>query len=393
MMSDRGTLEICNGGGIAMSTTRRVQRLSGAFVLTVIGVIAEGIPDDIRIDTLQQYNSLPFHVNQYGEVVHYGFPSRRGPIIESVKLHAKASAHSEDRIARHGFLTLYDQAQATILLCHGFMCDKFDAGMLRSIFPRGRFNFMTFDFRAHGDGVEGQYCTLGHDEKYDVIAAARFLRAHEKTKDKPLLVYGFSMGAVAAIEAQAKHPGLFDAMVLDCPFESTENLLKRCLEGIKFSVFGYAFGIPGRSLLQKYVFHPYVQSFVKLILRAVAHFDPKKIDVMAYPVYPVTSVKKITVPCFFISCKNDERVSVDAIQEIFDRTASTYKQLWITNGRRHFDSYFYNPEQYTDRVRRFVARYLSGAMQQETKSLVIRDQDDFVVCQECHNRPYLDNNV
>ena len=258
------------------------------------------------------------------------------------------------------------------------MCDKFDAGLLRSLFPRGKFNFMTFDFRAHGDCPEGQYCTLGRDERYDVVAAARFLREHAALAGKPLIVYGFSMGAVAAIEAQAKDGSLFDAMILDCPFESTENVLKRSLDNIKFSLFGYEFSLPGRSILQRYAFHPYIQSMVKIVLKTVAQWDPKKIDITVYPITPLESVKKISVPAFYILCKHDEKVSVDAIKSLFAATSSTYKQLWISNGRRHFDSYFYNPEQYTDRVRQFVLNHLNGKTKNSIKNEIVQDSEEYV---------------
>ena len=49
-------------------------------------------------------------------------------------------------------------------------------------------------------------------------------------------------------------------MILDCPFDSSENIIKCCLEGLQFTLLGYDFSIPACTLLQKYAFHPYVQS-------------------------------------------------------------------------------------------------------------------------------------
>jgi pimeloyl-ACP methyl ester carboxylesterase len=322
------------------------------------------------------YSSFPVHVNDYGDIVESFVPSSQGPVIEKVMLYSKLCSGSKKRLARSAMLTRYNNAEATILICHGFMCDRFDSGLLRALFPRGKFNFMTFDFRAHGDCAEGQYCTLGRDEKYDVVAAARFLKEHRALAGKPVLVYGFSMGAVAAIEAQAKDGSLFDAMILDCPFESTENMLKRSLDNIKFSLFGYEFSLPGRSLLQRYAFHPYIQSLVKIVLKTIAQWDAKNIEVTAYPISPIESVKKISVPVFYILCKHDEKVSVDAIRSLYQGTASEYKQLWITNGRRHFDSYFYNPEEYTDRVRQFVLNHIKGMTKKSFKNEIIQDGND-----------------
>ncbi len=322
------------------------------------------------------YAVLPACVNEYGDIIESTTPSINGPVIEKIVLYPKQCSGSKRRIVRNALLARYKGAQASILICHGFMCDRFDAGILRSLFPRGKFNFMTFDFRAHGECCDGQCCTLGRDEKYDVIAAARFLRGHEYLKGTPLIVYGFSMGAVAAIEAQAKDSILFDAMILDCPFESTENVLKRSLDNIKVSAFGYEFSLPGRSFLQRYAFHPYVQSMLKLVLKAIAHVDSKKMEIRAYPISPLESVKKISVPVFYILCKNDEKISVTAIRALFDRTASEYKQLWITNGRRHFDSFFYSPEVYTDRVRSFVCKCLDQTAQKTHKCEVRIDADE-----------------
>lgn len=270
----------------------------------------------------------------------------KGAVLEKVLLYPKKNQYSSDTIERNALLLRYKNAIGTILVCHGFMCDKFDVGFLRDLFPRGEYNVMTFDFRAHGQKRHGQYCTFGKNEAYDVIAASQFIKNHSELKDKPLVVYGFSMGAVAAIEAQAKATeradgtdgSLFAGMILDCPFDSAENVIKQALDNTKFSLFGYEFNIPGRGLLQKYAFHPYIQTLVKAALKAVANLDTKDISVSMRPVHTAQSAKKINIPCFFIHCKNDKKVPVAAVKNVFNSTTG-YKKLWITNGRYHFDSF------------------------------------------------------
>ncbi len=39
-----------------------------------------------------------------------------------------------------------------------------------------------------------------------------------------------------------------------------------------------------------------------------------------------------------------------------------YKVLWLTNGRRHFDSYFYNPEKYVKEIRTFIDKAVNGSL-------------------------------
>lgn len=319
---------------------------------------------------LQLHTLFPLK-NSYGHVFEVNEDKIAGSVVETVALYAKKNDSSDQKIVRYGTLVKKEKAKATILICHGFGCDKNDIGFFRYIFPD--YNCMTFDFRAHGDNKEGQFCTLGKYECYDVISAAQFLRAHPDLQNKPLLVYGFSMGAVSAIEAQSKKASLFDGMVLDCPFDSAENVIKRGLESQKISLFGYEFHIPGRNILSKYIFHPYIQSFVKAFLAAVAGLSTSKIKTLVCPLCPSHSIRNVTVPCLFIHCKRDEKISVDAIKSIFYNAASKYKKLWITNGRRHFDSFFYNPEKYAARLRKFANKVVNGEIYKKMKHKIIED--------------------
>lgn len=315
---------------------------------------------------------------QYGTVLRVLPTLDSGMHAEDVMIYSHENEQSDKKIARKGFLTYYPDARATILIAHGYMCDKYDVGFLRSLlFGDKRYNFMTFDFRGHGEQGDGQCCTFGRDEAYDVIAAAKFLKNHPATQGKPLFVYAFSMGAVASIEAQAKEK-LFNAMVLDCPFDASENIVKRCIESMKISLFGYELQIPGRALLEKYAFHPYVQSTIKTMLRAVSHIDHDRISTVVYSFSPAESAKKIDVPCFFIHCKNDEKVPVSAAKTLYANVIGS-KQLWVTKGRHHFDSPFYKPEEYSKRVSGFIEQVLMGQWRDCTKQIVIEDRSDELV--------------
>lgn len=318
-------------------------------------------------DAAKQVNAPVTGAVVHGKVMSIDENHIKHAIVEHVELYPKEHAQSEQTITRNGMLVRYPQAKATVLVCHGFMCDRFDVGLLRQIFNKD-YNIMTFDFRAHGENRAGQFCTFGRDESQDVITAARFLRNHSELQDKPLFVYGFSMGAAASIEAQSQ-VDLFDAMVLDCPFDSTENVIKRGLDNMKITLWGYEFGIPGRSYLEQYAFHPYVQSLVKMALKTVANFDPQDIQITLHPCSPVESIKKVSVPCFFIHCKNDEKVPLEAVKNVFEG-AQGPKKLWVTNGRRHFDSFFYNPEKYAQEVKSFLQLVLQ---QPSTIAIAIDD--------------------
>jgi pimeloyl-ACP methyl ester carboxylesterase len=323
--------------------------------------------------------------NEYGQLV--GEPSLvDGGTMENVLLFSRENETSDKTLIRHGILVRYPEAEATCLFAHGFQGDKHIAGVFRSMLPKGKYNVLTFDFRAHGEDTQGQICTFGRDEAYDVLAAAKFLRNHPELKNKPLYLYGFSMGAASSIVAFAmdaieqrtqvsagkKPRPLFDAMVLDCPFDSSENIIKKGLESLKFSLLGYNFDVPGRTILEKYAFHPYVQTMLKFILKTVAQMDPKNIPINIMPVSPVKLAQYIDVPCLFIHCINDEKVPVSAIMAIYDNaTQAPYKMLWLTNGRGHFDSFFYNPEKYSHIVSQFLKQVMTHTLPKH--NAIIRD--------------------
>lgn len=314
----------------------------------------------------------------YGDIVKVEERALDNAIIEHVTLYSQESESSQQHIRRRGTLVRYAKAKATVVICHGFMCDRFDSGFLRQLFPAHKFNVMTFDFRAHGECREGQVCTFGRNEIHDVSAAVNFVRNHPELLNKPVIAYGFSMGAASAIEAQARDSDLFDGMILDCPFDSTEKLLHGIIDKMHVSLFGYKFAFPGSQYMKKYIFHPYVQNVVKNLLKTFSLISPQDISVSIGLVQPAESIKKVTVPCMFIHCKNDERVTTAAVTSVYTN-AQGPKSMWLTNGRRHCDSFFYNPELYKEKVAHFIDDVLGGSLMMSIDQGLIIDADEFDV--------------
>ncbi len=323
----------------------------------------------------QENGYSDYGYSNYGYIVPEKTKMANGLTVEHIVLRPQAAYGSANRINRHGVLSRCNNPKATILICHGFMCDKYDVGILRKVFKKDQFNVMTFDFRAHGQDGEGQYCTFGRDEALDVIAAAKFLRNHPDLQDVPLFVYGFSMGAVSAIEAQALSQDLFDAMILDCPFESSEKVIQNGLKELKCSVFGCEFDLPGKDFLQKHAFHPYVQALVKAVLKTVAQMDTTGVNTNFCPLCPAKSAQHIVVPSFFIHCKNDQKVPVEQVKNVYEN-AGGFKRLWITNGRRHYDSFFYNPEKYIEQVRLFCDQVIDDDIASMPQCEIIEDEEE-----------------
>lgn len=296
---------------------------------------------------------------------------------ERVTFQSRESYDSDKKISRHGILIKRPNAKATVLICHGFMCDKYDVSFLHMMFTQ--YNSMAFDFRGHGDDKDDQYCTLGRNESYDVIAAAEFLRNHPELKGTPLIVYGFSMGAAAAIVAQAGNPKLFDAMILDCPFDSSDKLLDRGMSQLKINVFGYKVPLPGSQLLKSYAYSPYVQSLLKSILRTFTQFSAESMQVNFKPVYPEEAIKYVDIPCLFIACVNDTKSPEEAVLSVYNG-AKGFKRCWIDpDGRRHYDTIFRQTLRYFYKVAIFIEKVLDGSYKNKVQAKVKKDRPYCVI--------------
>lgn len=293
---------------------------------------------------------------------------------EAVTFYVLNDERSNEQIARHGILVTRPGAKATIVIMHGYTSGKTDMGGLRLLFTK--YNLFLFDFRAHGEDVEGQASTFGYNEVYDVFAAVDFLKTRPETKELPLIGYGFSMGAATTIEAQARDPKLFDALILDCPFDSSDNIIRRGLDRvlgrIQVPFFEYTFQMPGKEWLQKYAFHPYVQPILFFLLRVFAGMDATRVPTTPMPIKPIESVRSITVPLLFIACYADDRVPADAIAGIYANAAG-YKRLWVTKGVRHYGSVFNNPELYQHVVSHFIERVLNKKYLTEPQARVMME--------------------
>lgn len=305
--------------------------------------------------------------------------------LERVVFYSLKEQGSNERIARKGLLIKRKDAPATVLILHGYGVDKYDMNPFRLLFKN--YNVMSFDFRAHGEETVDQQSTIGHDEVYDIFAAVDYIKSREDLKDKPLIVYAISMGAATAIEAQSKDQSLFDAMFLDTPFMSSEDFVAHGLGKLKLSILGYEFSIKNfcdPNDLSKCVFNPNVQPIVKYLMKLFTNMDATKIETFIKPVTPITSIKNVQVPCFFVMCKNDEKITEKAVNAIYENH-NGIKRLWITNGRRHCDSIFYDPEEYERVVNKFIEDFLDDELQYQEKEKIIREPDELIIAKSILN--------
>jgi alpha-beta hydrolase superfamily lysophospholipase len=116
--------------------------------------------------------------------------------------------------------------RGTVVLFHGHAGCKASTLNAASQFRDLGFATLLVDFRGSG-GSSGNATTLGWEEAQDVAAGVSHVRS---TETGPIVVYGASMGAAAALKAV--HDGSRpDALVLECPYDSLRTTVRHRFDG------------------------------------------------------------------------------------------------------------------------------------------------------------------
>jgi predicted alpha/beta-fold hydrolase len=297
----------------------------------------------------------------------------------------KEESNPEKEITRNGYINIRKNAKANILLCHGFDTSKEDMSLLRCLLTE--YNIITFDFRAHGENTSSQECTIGYDEKQDVLGVVSYIKNDPKLKKLPLFIYGFSMGAVASILAESDNPGLSVGAIWDCPYESTEVLLHESLKQLYFSLYSYKINLPFQNVLKKYIYNNKVQKIITAIFKLFSTNYKTKINTCIKNTSPINAIKKITIPFLLIGCHNDDKAPVKAIQNMYySHKENSFVRCWISSGRRHFDALFINPEKYFYKINNFIDTVLSKKHTSKTQKKIRVDKNNFITKKATNKR-------
>ncbi|WP_197273941.1 alpha/beta hydrolase [Hymenobacter sp. DG25A] len=108
-------------------------------------------------------------------------------------------------------------ARGTVALFHGYTSNKAALLPEAAYFRRLGYSVLLTDFAGNG-GSAGYTCTVGYREAEDVRTAFNWLVQNQP--QKPILLYGVSMGAEAILRAESELGVLPKANILECPYGS-----------------------------------------------------------------------------------------------------------------------------------------------------------------------------
>jgi dipeptidyl aminopeptidase/acylaminoacyl peptidase len=233
---------------------------------------------------------------------------------------------STDGLALRGWWLESDQSRSVIIMVHGSDINRADPSIkmldiAAQLVSHGN-NVLMFDLRGHGESAGG-HVSAGYFEKRDVLGAVNYARQMGMNE---IGVLGYSMGAASSLMAAAESPDII-AVVADSSYADLEEIIN------------YQFS--RRSSLPRF--------FIPIIL----FMDKTFYGIDFKTVKPVESVKSTACPVFIIVGGQDDTVTTDQAQRLFQASRNTQSQLWIVPEAKHTGSYIARPQEYIERVEAF----------------------------------------
>ena len=226
------------------------------------------------------------------------------------------------------------KALGTVLLSHGFTKNREQVLDRAEFLVQSGYQVLLFDLRGHGmsgpSPVSG-----GLLEAKDYVAAFQYVKDFHFYR-KPLVLFGFSLGAMSALRAAVQIPETA-AVIADSPLAN---------------VNGY---VSSRTLGRYFTRMPFFLS------DCLSHYDrltglsltEKDMDLI-----PV--VGQIKVPALYLTGENDDLAHSEDVRKLFAATQSAQRRLVYLQGAGHEQTYSEDPLTYTRMVLKFLKDLREG---------------------------------
>jgi pimeloyl-ACP methyl ester carboxylesterase len=234
----------------------------------------------------------------------------------------------DDNVLLKGWYLPSESDYAIIIVNGGFqhrLDDNVDTlNLARDLVAEG-YDILLFDLRGRGES-EGKGQALSNIER-DIGGAFDYLLA-EGYPAESIYIIGFCSGAASAcIFASQNSVG---ALVLDGCFADVNNMVANQAALMGIPQFLVAFFTPGVFLMSR-IFYDFE------LVNAQ--------DVVA----------DISCPIFFIHEENDELISLEEMQRLFELATNPANQFWEVSDAEHSQSYKTHPAEYIERVDGFFS--------------------------------------
>ncbi|MFP3726521.1 alpha/beta fold hydrolase [Priestia filamentosa] len=259
---------------------------------------------------------------------------KRKPLEDNPKNHKLSyqdvifqSADKETNL-KGWFIPAHGKPKLNVIMAHGYGGNRHNAGFLhvsKPLIEKG-YNAFLFDFRNSGES-EGKFITIGVKEKYDLLGAINWIKAHSNA---PIVLYGVSMGAATSLLAAGMSEDV-KAVIADSPFSDLRGYLKE--------------NLPVWTKLPSFPFTP-------IILNTI----PRLADMDVKEAIPIEALKVIYPrPVLFIHGNGDQKIPYTESEKMATLHPDIF-ELWIPEGTDHVKGFVDYPEEYIDRICNFLEK-------------------------------------
>lgn len=148
---------------------------------------------------------------------------------------------------------------------------------------------------------------MGYCEAENVYAAYRYLK--DTIQENTILIYGFSMGAVASMKALADYEMEVKAVMLQAPYATLEGTI-----GARVAQTG----LPEQPLAKLFTFW----------MGVINDFDSGDAQ-------PIRDAEKIEMPALLVCGLQDPHIPQEETEAIFDAIGSSHKTLQFFEHSKH----------------------------------------------------------
>ena len=220
----------------------------------------------------------------------------------------------------------------TAVIVHGYTDNAVRMLMIGYLYSKEMgFNILLPDLYGHGMS-EGNHVQMGWKDRLDVLNWMNIAN-DIFGKHTQMVVHGISMGAATTmmVSGEAQQP-FVKCFVEDCGYTNVWDEFSFQLKDM--------FGLPEFPLM-------YTTSWLCNAKYGWNFQEASSLE----------QVKKCSLPMFFIHGDADTYVPTRMVYPLYE-AKSEPKELWIVPGATHAMSYKDYPQEYTERVKKFVGKYI-----------------------------------
>lgn len=270
----------------------------------------------------------------------WNYMLQKYPFLESWKdslTHASALKdtfiYAPDGVKMHAYYVKAAQPTTkTAVIVHGYTDNAIRMMMIGYLYNRDLgYNILLPDLRYTGLS-EGEAIQMGWLDRKDVI---QWMEVANKLygDSTQMVVHGISMGAATTMMVSGeKLPNYVKCFVADCGYTSVWNQFSKELKE--------DFNLPAFPLM-------YTAS---LLCKWQYGWSFKEASALK-------QVATCKLPMLFIHGDKDDYVPTYMVVELFEQKPEP-KELWIVPGVDHANSYKYEQEKYTEKVKAFTGKYI-----------------------------------